>query len=264
MAKNLTKSVVFITGTFLGNNCWNEWKLYFEDKGYSCVAPAWPGKDASPEVLRNRHPDAAIATNRLGNLTEYFADIVNGLPEKPTMIGHSLGGLIVQLLLQRGLGLAGVALHSFPPLGLMPSNISFLKAMWGAMGFFTSSKKSYMTSFKKWNRLVANDMTCEEQKHLFYSYATPESKLIVRDSFKCVAKIDFEKKRDPLLLISGGRDQIISSSLNFSCYEKYKMSNSITDYKDFEGRNHLVFGDAGWKEEADFILYWLQSVVFYN
>src|SRR5688572_23641949 len=125
MENNLAKSVVFITGTFFGNNCWDEWQTYFEGKGYRCIAPAWPYKNASPEELRNGHPDSAIALNRLGGLTDYFADIVNALLEKPIMIGHSLGGLIVQLLLQRECAAAGVAIHSFPPGGLRASNISF-------------------------------------------------------------------------------------------------------------------------------------------
>ena len=260
MANNLTKSIVFITGAFIGNNCWDEWKVYFESKGYKCIAPAWPYKDASPEELRNRHPDFNIASNRLIDLTDYFAHVVNALPEKPIMIGHSLGGLIVQLLLQRGLGTAGVAIHSFSPEGLRGTKISFLKAIWEAMGFFTSTQKSYMIPFKKWKRIVVNGMSCEEQKQLFYKHATPESKLIIRDTFKAVTKIYFEKKRVPLLLISGSLDQIVSTSLNFESYKKYEMSNSITEFKIFKGHNHLVFGNATWREEAEFILHWLQRI----
>ncbi|HEY5824940.1 MAG TPA: alpha/beta hydrolase [Cyclobacteriaceae bacterium] len=260
MANNLTKSVVFITGTFLGNNCWDEWQTYFEAKGYRCIAPAWPYKNASPEELRNGHPDSAIALNRLGGLTDYFAEIVNALPEKPIMIGHSLGGLIVQLLLQRECAAAGVAIHSFPPGGLRASNISFIKCLWRALGLFTSTKKTYMISFKKWKNAVTNGMTCEEQKKSFYEYATPESKLIIRDTFKAVAKIHFEKKHAPLLFISGSGDKIISASLNFDNYKNYKVSNSITDYRDFKSRNHLVLGHSAWKEEADFILHWLQGI----
>jgi len=119
---SLPKSIVFITGTFIGHNCWDEWKLFFESKGYNCIAPAWPFKDAPPEELRNRHPDLAIASNRLASVTDYFADAIRVFPQKPIMIGHSIGGLIVQLLLQRRLGAAGVAIHSFPPAGSVGSN----------------------------------------------------------------------------------------------------------------------------------------------
>src|ERR1700709_196246 len=181
MITGTTNSIVFISGTFIGNNCWNEWKLNFENRGYTCLSPAWPNKYDTPEILRNRHPDPAIAANRLNDLTDYYADIVHASPQKPFIVGHSLGGLIVQLLLQRGLGRAGVAIHSFPPVDVTVLDFSLLKALWSPMGFFSSSKKSYMISFQKWKQIITNGMDCDEQKRLFYKYAIPESKRIIRD-----------------------------------------------------------------------------------
>ena len=260
MTKPLPKSVVFITGTFLGNNCWDDWKLYFESKGYKCMAPGWPYKDTAPEELRNRHPDAAIASNRLEALTDYFAAIISALPEKPIMMGHSLGGLIVQLLLQRGLGAAGVAIHSFPPPGVSTFKFSFLRGWWDAMGPFTSGRSSYQMPFKKWKNVIANGMTCEQQKQLYYKYAIPESKLIIRDAFRCAAKVNFKNPHAPLLFTSGTQDRMIPAAINYSNYRNYEMSHSITDYKEFKGHNHLVFDKPAWGEEADFILYWMHGI----
>jgi pimeloyl-ACP methyl ester carboxylesterase len=256
----LPKSIVFITGTFLGNNCWDDWKEYFNNRGYTCVAPAWPHKYASPEELRNSHPHASMALNRLTDLADYFAAIINALPERPIIIGHGLGGLVVQMLLRRGLGTAGVAIHSFPPPNASLFKFSFLKAWWGAMGFFTSTKKTYMISFRKWKNVITSGMTYEQQKQLYYKYATPESKLVIRDSFRWMAKINFEKKRAPLLFISGSDDQLIPVLVNYDNYKKYQMNNSITDYKEFKGRSHLVFDESAWREEAGFILHWLQEI----
>ena len=75
-----------------------------------------------------------------------------------------------------------------------------------------------------------------------------------------MAKINFEKQRAPLLFISGGNDQLIPVLLNYNNYKKYKTNNSITDYKEFKGRSHLVFDESAWKEDADFILHWLQGI----
>ena len=258
MANTLPKSVVFIAGEFVGNNCWDEWKIYFESKGYNCIASPWPHKDASPEELRNRHPDAAIASNRLATLTNHYASIVKALPEKPILIGHSLGGLIVQLLLQRGLGSAGVAIHSFPPQGVFKFHFTFLKNGWGAFGFFTSAKKSYMMSFRKWKYAFTNGMSCKEQKQSYYKYAVPESKQVLRDILTSIAKINFENPHAPLLFISGSDDNMIPASLNYSNYKKYRKSNSITEYKEFKGRNHFVLNQVTWMEDADFILQWLE------
>jgi pimeloyl-ACP methyl ester carboxylesterase len=254
-----SKTVVFITGAFVGNNCWDEWKIYFETKGYSCIAPAWPNKDASPEELRNRQPDAGIASNRLAALTDYYARIADALTEKPILIGHSIGGLIVQLLLQRGLGACGVAIHSVPPQGIITFKFSFLKAGWGPLGFFTSIKKSFLMSFRQWQFAFTNGMACAEQKESYYRFAIPESKLIVRDTITSAAKINFNNPHAPLLLTSGSSDHTIPASLNYTNYKKYRRNNSVTDYKEFDGRNHFVLGQPTWEEDAAYILSWIEK-----
>jgi pimeloyl-ACP methyl ester carboxylesterase len=253
-----TKSILFITGAFVGNNCWDEWRTYFESKGYNTIAPPWPHKDASPEVLRNRQPDEGIASNRLAALTDYYARIAQEL-NAPVLIGHSIGGLIVQLLLQRGIGVCGVAIHPVPPQGIITFKFSFLKAGWGALGFFTSTKKSYLMSFRGWQYAFTNGMNCDEQKESYYKFAIPESKLLVRDTITSAAKINFEQPHAPLLITSGTDDHSIPASLNYANYRKYKKSKSVTDYKEFKGRNHFVLGQASWKEDANFILKWIQS-----
>ena len=254
------KTILFITGAFIGNNCWDEWKIYFESKGYVTHSPAWPNKNAEPEVLRNLYPAPAIAANRLTTLTEHYAAIAESLPEKPIMIGHSIGGLIVQLLLQKGLAIAGVAIHSVPPQGIITFKWSFLKAGWGPLGFFTSTKKAFLMSFRQWQYAFTNGMDCDQQKESYYQYAIPESKLIVRDTITRAAKINFNHSHAPLLLTSGSTDHTIPASLNFANYKKYKKSNSVTHYKEFKGRNHFVLGQPTWKEDADYILNWLQQL----
>jgi pimeloyl-ACP methyl ester carboxylesterase len=260
MINNSSKSVVFITGAFIGNNCWDEWIIFFESYGYNCIAPAWPHKDGSPEELRNRHPDAGIASNSLADITNHFAFIVKALHEPPIMIGHSVGGLVVQVLLDRGLGAAGVAIHSFPPHSVCTYRFSFIESVWEAMSFFTSSRKTYMPGFRKWKYALANGMKYELQKELYYKYATPESKKVVRDAFKWVAKINFKKPHVPLLFISGSKDRLIPASLNYCNYEEYPAGISITGYKDFKDHNHLVFGHPGWVGEAEFIVDWLEQL----
>jgi len=260
MKNNQSKTVVFITGAFVHNGCWDEWRIYFETKGYTTLAPAWPHKNASAEILRNSHPNAEIASNRLSALTDYYATVVTELPEKPILIGHSIGGLIVQLLLQRGLGISGVAIHSVPPRGIFTFKFSFLKAGWGPLGFFTSPRKSFLMSFKQWKYAFTNGMNCDAQKEAYYKFAIPESKLIVRDTITKAAKVNFENPHAPLLLTSGSDDHTIPASLNYANYKKYKKSNSITDYKEFMGRNHFVLGQATWKEDADYILEWIREL----
>ncbi|WP_114938395.1 alpha/beta hydrolase [Mucilaginibacter endophyticus] len=260
MEKKVSKTIVFITGAFVSNSSWDNWKTYFEEQGYNTLAPAWPHKNASACDLRQRQPDAAIASQRLAGLTEYFADIIKALPHKPILIGHSMGGLITQLLLQRGLGAAGVAIHSLQPKGVFTFKYSFYKAGWGPLGFFTSSKKSYLMSFREWQYAFTNGMTYEDQKQAYYDLATPESKLLVRDALTYDAWIDFNRPHTPLLFLAGGNDNFIPASLNYANYKKYSDKSSITDYRESESRNHYVLGQPTWTEDAEYIAGWLGAL----
>ncbi len=253
------RSILFITGAFVSNTCWDQWRTYFEAKGYTTFAPPWPNKDAPAETLRNRQPDAAIASNRLAALTEYYADLTKQFPEPPVVIGHSIGGLIVQLLLQRGLAAMGVAIHSVPPRGVFTFKFSFIKAGWKALGFFTPVNESYLIAFESWNYAFANGMTCEEQKESYYNLAIPESKLIVRDTITSAAKVDFKRPHAPLLFLAGSMDNTIPSSLNYSNFKRYKDKSSVTDFKEFYGRNHNVLVQSSWKDNAHYILEWINK-----
>jgi pimeloyl-ACP methyl ester carboxylesterase len=259
MEKRQSKTIVFITGAFVHHSCWDEWRTYFESKGYKTIAPPWPHKNVSPEILRNSLPNIAIASNRLAALTGYYDAAVRKLPEKPILIGHSIGGLIVQLLLQRGLGAAGVAIHSVPPQGIITFKFSFLKAGWGPLGLFTLAKKSFLMSFRQWQYAFTNGMDGDSQKEAYYKFAIPESKLIVRDTITKAARVNFDNPHAPLLLTSGSDDHTIPASLNYANYLKYKNNDSIIEYKEFKGRNHFVLGQPTWKEDADYILQWISN-----
>ncbi|WP_316843918.1 alpha/beta hydrolase [Pedobacter psychrodurus] len=255
-----TKTIVFITGAFVSSDCWNDWKDYFEEQGYKTHVPAWPHKDAPACTLRQRHPDADVAALRLTTLTDYFTNIVEALPEKPILIGHSMGGLITQLLVQKGLATAGIAIHSLQPQGIFTFKFSFYKAGWAALGFFTDSQKTYLMSFAEWQYAFTNGMPYEEQKEAYYNLLVPESKLLIRDATTSTAKIDFNRPHVPLLFLSGSADRFIPASLNYTNYKKYTHRESVTAYKEFAGRNHFVLGQPGWKEQADFILNWLSKI----
>ncbi|MBL0739868.1 alpha/beta hydrolase [Chryseolinea lacunae] len=253
-----SKTIVFITGAFITHLCWDNWIPHFESQGYKVIVPQWPNKTDDAEAMRNAHPNPAVASTRLAALTDYFAGIVSQQQEKPILIGHSIGGLIVQLLVQRELAALGVAIHSVPPQGLITFNLSFLKAGWGPLGFFTPVKVPFLMSFKQWQFAFTNGMSMEEQTQTYYKLATPESKLLVRDTITAAAKVDFGKAHAPLLFLAGAKDHTIPASLNYSNYKKYTEISSVTDYKLFESANHAVLVQACWKEKATYILNWIK------
>lgn len=253
-----SKNIVFVTGAFVSNSCWDEWRNYFESKGYNTIAPPWPFKNASASELRNRQPhDTDLAALTLSEVIDHYSGFAKRFSEKPIIIGHSLGGLITQIIVNRDLAAAGVAIHSVPPLGVFPYEFSFLKGGWKSLGLFTSTKETYLMSFKDWQYAFVNGMPLQEQRSAYEKFIIPESKTVARGELTSAAKVDFEKCHVPLLLTSGTEDTIIPAHLNLRNYNKYVKNGSMLGYKEFPGRNHFVLGQSIWKVDADYILNWL-------
>jgi len=263
METNGPKTILFITGAFVGNNCWDGWKKYFEEKGFRTMAPPWPFKDATVAELRSRHPhqDKELARLTIDELLAHYESIIKSLPEKPILIGHSYGGLMTQIFVNRGLAAAGVAIHPVPPLGVFPYEFTFLKAGWKSLGVFTDVDETYMMSFEDWQYAFVNGMPLEAQQAAYETYAIPESKTVSRGALSGAAKVDFKKPHAPLLITAGDTDHIIPAHLNHRNFNAYETEGSVTDYKVFSGRNHFVLGQPSWKEDADFIFDWINSNV---
>ena len=112
-----SQSMVFIHGMYMTPLCWEHWIETFQAKGYACFAPAWPGRNRAVAELRGEHPDSQLGRLTLRAVIEHLAGVIQALDHKPILVGHSMGGLIAQLLLQRGLTSAAVAIDSAPPPG---------------------------------------------------------------------------------------------------------------------------------------------------
>src|SRR5918997_1385735 len=117
--------VVLIHGLWLTPRSWEGWKERFEARGHRVLAPAWPRMEAEVEALR-RDPSVM---NGLGvaEVVDHYDAIIRGLERPPIVMGHSTGGLITELLLDRGLGAAGVALSPVAVKGVLRLPASTLR-----------------------------------------------------------------------------------------------------------------------------------------
>jgi pimeloyl-ACP methyl ester carboxylesterase len=253
-----SKIIVFIHGMFMNPLCWEKWISYYESKGYRCLGPAWPGRDKSVEELRKAHPDPELAKLKLNHVVDYMEAFIRDLDEKPAIIGHSMGGLVVQLLLQRDLAVAGIAIDPAPPAGVFTTQFSFVKSNFPAINPFLVSHPAQM-SFEHFQYAFVNTLPLDEQRAAYDCYVVPESRGIPTSSLGAAGKVDFSKPHRPLLITAGEKDHIIPASLNRSNHQKYK-GPSVTDFKEFAGRDHFIIGERGWDEVADYCLAWLEKI----
>ena len=173
------------------------------------------------------------------------------------LVGHSMGGLVAQLLLARGVAAAGVAIDSAPPAGVFTSQPSFLKANWPMINPLHPVHEPHMITFEEFAYAFANTLTEAEQRAMYERYMVPESRLIPRDSLGAAGHVDFSAPHVPLLLVSGGEDHIIPAALNRHNFTHYHDADSVTVLEDFPGRDHLTILESGWGDVADFVLEWL-------
>lgn len=251
-----SKTILFITGAFVHHSCWNNWVEYFNGQGYRTVNLPWPHKESDPRTLRNRQPDAGLASLSLPELLAYYQKIAADLPEKPIVIGHSYGGLIAQVLLNKGFASACVAIHAVPPQGVIPYEVNFYRSNTKALGFFTSLRKTYLMSYRSWQFVFANGLDPGMQKSSYYELAIPESKRVLQGGLTKAAKIDFKKPHPPLLILGGTQDHCIPSHLCRRVYQHYTHASSVTTFVE-KHRNHMVLGLPTWREDAEFVLEWI-------
>jgi pimeloyl-ACP methyl ester carboxylesterase len=254
-----TKTIVFIHGLFMSSQCWDSWVDYYRTRGYQCLAIPWPGRDRPLEQLKQQPDLALLSRLSFADVLNHYSEHLKQFSEKPIMIGHSLGGLFTQLLLQQDLAAAGIAIDSAPPAGLISTKWSFLRSNWPSINLLIPDSRVCTMSFKDFQYAFVNGLPLDVQRKA-YEQVVPESRRAWRGVLKGgVARIDFTKPHAPLLLIAGTNDHIIPASLNQANYRRYSHPSSVTDFKEFAGRTHYLIGQEGWQEIASYIIDWLEA-----
>jgi pimeloyl-ACP methyl ester carboxylesterase len=256
MAK--TKTIVLIHGNFVNNLSWANWKSYYEQKGYKVYTPANPGHDGNPADLRaNGHPD--LPKTGFIDVVNNISKLIDTLPEKPLIIGHSMAGMAVMKLVELGKAIAGVSIDGAPPKNIFPP-FQTLKIAFPAFNVL-SFKKYYMGSRKWYYKAFFNTLPDAEKEKAFEKFAVPESyKVSLQLVLNSFSNIDFKKPHVPLLFIGGGSDNIFPPSLTKKIAGSYKDTGSHVAIKVFDGKSHFICGEPGWEQVADYILDWYEKL----
>ncbi len=257
----ITPTIVLIHGLWLTPKSWEGWVDRFQKAGYKVLAPAWPGLEGDIEAIRK--DPSALRGLRLNTVVDHYDRIIRQLAAPPILMGHSFGGLIVQLLIDRGLGAAGVAIDSAQSAGVLALPFSTVRATLSVLGNPFTFNKAVSLSPSQFNYAFTNELDAIESKKVYDRLQVPGSARILWDgAFSLLnpnaqSKVDYGKtNRAPLLFIAGGNDHLVPASVNKANLRKYTKSNAMTAYREFPGRTHNTVGQAGWEQVADFALSW--------
>jgi pimeloyl-ACP methyl ester carboxylesterase len=239
---------------------WEGWVQHYESRGHRAIAIAWPALDKEPAELR-RDPSPLRGLG-IRQIVDHLEGAIRALGEEPIIIGHSFGGLFTQLLLDRGLGVAGVALDTAAPKGVLRLPYSTLRASFPALNNPFKRDKDVPLTRDQFYWCFTNALTREDSDAVYERYYIPGSaRCFFQAAFASVnpnaaTKVNYRNpERAPLLLVTGTEDRICPPAVNRSNFKKQRQAPSDTEAKEYEGRCHYP-GQAGWEEVADFVLEW--------
>jgi len=253
-------TIVLIHGFWVTPRSWEHWKTHYESKGYTVLAPAYPGFEVEVEAL-NADP-TPIEDVTVPQIVGHLEEIVGGLDKPPILIGHSAGGVFTQVLLDHGFGAAGVAINSAPTEGVQVIPLSQIRSTFPVLKNPANRHRAVGFTLEQWTYAFTNTFTDEQSKALYERYHIPASGNIFWGTALANVTpghqgnwVDYHNdKRAPLLFISGSEDHLMPPSIQKSNAKHYK-SNTITEIKEFEGP-HLLPAQVGWEQIADYALDW--------
>jgi pimeloyl-ACP methyl ester carboxylesterase len=244
-------TIVLINGLWMTALSWENWVKRYANKGYSVIAANWPGMDSDIEQL-GRDP-GSFATLGLTEVVDHYEQIIRGLETAPIIIGHGVGGLVAQILLDRGWGAAGVAIASAPPKGVFRS----------AFGNLRLALKGRSLTSQQFHHDFANTLSDAASVAAFERYVVPAPNRILRQaalanfSPDAPSTVRFHNdSRAPLLLVAGGKDRVVPSSMVKANFDNYRESKAETDYKEFPEQTHFTLVHDAWQKVADYVLGW--------
>jgi pimeloyl-ACP methyl ester carboxylesterase len=254
------ETIVLIHGMWMTPLSWENWTSHYTARGHRVLAPAWPGLDKEPEELR-RDPSPLRGLG-ITEIVDHYDKIIRELDQPPIIMGHSFGGLHTQLLLDRGLGAAGVALDTAAPKGVLKLPYSTLRAAFPALRNPANRKKEVPLTRDQFYWCFTNALSREQSDAVYDRYYIPGAGRpffeagLANFNPNAVTKIDYANpRRPPLLLMTGTEDRISPPSVNRSNLKQQQKARSATEYKEFPGRSHWP-GQDGWEEVADYALEW--------
>ncbi len=255
-------TILMIHGMGCGEWVWENYKSFFEKKGYSCITPTLRYHDMDPKDT----PDPQLGTTSLLDYVDDLEKEISTLDNPPIIMGHSMGGILAQILSSRNSVKAAVLLTPSAPRGIIPVTYSVLKCFSDILMTWGYWKKPVHFSFEKLVYAVFNLTPADEHQKLYNKMVYESGRALFQmgswfmDSAK-TTKVDHEKVTCPVLVISGKEDRITPASIVKKVANKYR---AVSTYKEFPNHAHWVLGEPDWQEIAEYISTWLNQVLGQN
>jgi pimeloyl-ACP methyl ester carboxylesterase len=259
-----TNNIVLVHGLWLTPLSWEYWAHHYTELGCSVYAPSWPGMERDIRALR-RQPET-YAEVGVKQIVDRYEKLVLELDSPPILIGHCFGGLVVQELLDRGLGSCGVAIASAPIKGIWTFPYSTMRVVTPQLINPRNNHRCVPLTPAQFHYAFMNNASREDSFHVYQRYAVPgpdhvlfQAELANFNPFAETAVNVMRNNRAPLLMVAGANDHLIPPAIVKANVKRYRHSSAVTEYKEFPDRTHFIIGQGGWEEVANYSLDWARD-----
>jgi pimeloyl-ACP methyl ester carboxylesterase len=156
--------IALIHGFWVTPRGWEDWIAHYEARGHEVLAPAYPGFEVEVEAL-NADPSPVEALT-IEAIVGHLEDAVSALDAPQILIGHSAGGVFTQILLDHGVGAAGVAINSAPTEGVGVVPLSQLRSAWPVLRNPANRHRAVRLTAEQWQYAFTNTFTEERGREL--------------------------------------------------------------------------------------------------
>jgi len=172
--------------------------------------------------------------------------------DHPVIIGHSMGGLVAQMLAERGEARATVLMSSAPPHGISVFTFELVRRQWRYLPAILRSR-AVVAREEDFIPLVLNRIPRDDQRDLFSRFV-PDSGRAGRELLLGTIRIDENKVRCPMLCVGGDDDHFIPLRTVRRIAAKYRSPLHVAP-----GHGHLLMQEPGWESVADAIAAWIDA-----
>ena len=255
----MTETIFMIHGMWSGPWTWQNYKSLFEKERYHCITTTLRFHDMEPKDT----PHPQLGTTSLLDYAEDLEQEIQQLGLNPIVMGHSMGGLLAQILASRGLAKALVLLTPASPAGIMALTPSVIKSFWSVQTKWGFWNKPMRQTFDEAVYSMLHLVSVEEQRETYDKFVYESGRAASEIGYwlfdtKKAAQVDEANVRCPVLVIAGGEDRITPASVVRQVAKKYK---TVSTYKEFEDHAHWVVAEPGWPEIAEYVISWLEQIL---
>jgi pimeloyl-ACP methyl ester carboxylesterase len=254
----MDQTIVMIHGMWGGPWYWENYRRVLEAGGFRCVATRLPYH----ELDAQGRPDPRLGTASLLDYATALEHEIRDLGEPPILMGHSMGGLLAQMLGARGLARALVLLTPASPAGILALTPSVIRSFWSIMSAWGFWRKPMRQSYAEAAYSMLHLLPEAERKAAYDSFVYESGRAAFEIGFWLIdprgaAKVDAARVTCPVLVVAGGQDRITPASVVRRVAHKYK---AVATYKEFSDHAHWVVGEPGWQSIAEYVLDWLRTL----